>query len=103
VEKLPMPGPLHATEDEIRGTDSHIVPARNPQLPRLAASYANFYLTADHLFAPLLDPEYDDEALTRLARIFPDHTVVGIPTRQLLLGGGNIHCATQQMPSPLRR
>ncbi|MGY6021921.1 agmatine deiminase [Streptomyces spinosirectus] len=100
VEKLPLPGPLHATEGEMRGTDSHTSPARHPRPPRLAASYANFYLSADHLFVPLLDPGYDDEALTRLARIFPDHTVVGIPTRELLLGGGNIHCATQQMPSP---
>ncbi|MFG2894759.1 agmatine deiminase [Streptomyces sp. NPDC048248] len=99
VEKLPLPGPLHATDDEVRGVDSHVPRAKGPQLPRLTASYANFYLTADHLFAPLLDPERDDEALARLARIFPQHTVVGIPTRELLLGGGNIHCATQQMPS----
>ncbi|WP_407547925.1 agmatine deiminase [Streptomyces sp. Pv4-95] len=99
VEKLPLPGPLHATDDEIRGLDSHRPRTKDPQLPRLAASYANFYLTADHLFAPLLDRERDDEALACLARIFPHHTVVGIPTRELLLGGGNIHCATQQMPS----
>ncbi|MFI9025481.1 agmatine deiminase family protein [Streptomyces sp. NPDC053560] len=46
----------------------------------------------------MLDPERDDEALARLARIFPHHTVVGIPTRELLLGGGNIHRATQQIP-----
>ncbi|WP_052865357.1 agmatine deiminase [Streptomyces niger] len=111
VEKLPLPGPLHATDDEMRGTDGHTPYAkspqhsqhsRQPQLPRLAASYANFYLTADHLFAPLLDPEHDDEALTRLAQIFPDHTIVGLPTRELLLGGGNIHCTTQHIPARSR-
>ncbi|MEU7484230.1 hypothetical protein [Streptomyces sp. NPDC042319] len=83
MEKLPLPGPLHATEDELRGADGHSrTPhakllgdglAGAPQLLRLAASYANFCLTADHLFAPLLDPERDDEALAHLARIFPHH------------------------------
>ncbi|MGI5233046.1 agmatine deiminase [Actinoallomurus sp. CA-142502] len=97
VEKLPLPGPLHRTDEEARGVDTLGVPDTGPG--RLAASYANFYLTSDHVFAPLLDPEHDDEAMLRLGRIFPNHTVVGLPTRELLLGGGNIHCATQQIPA----
>jgi agmatine deiminase len=24
--------------------------------------------------------------------------VIGVPTREILLGGGNIHCITQQVP-----
>jgi agmatine deiminase len=26
--------------------------------------------------------------------------VLGVPTREVLLGGGNIHCITQQVPRP---
>ena len=42
----------------------------------------------------------DAEARAILARVFPDHEIVMIPGREMLLGGGNIHCLTQQQPAP---
>lgn len=98
VVKLHVPGPLYMTEDEARGVDA-IDAQHGAAPPRLAASYTNFYLTAGHAFVPLLDPGHDDAAIATLGRALPAHTVVGLPTRELLLGGGNIHCATQQLPS----
>jgi agmatine deiminase len=47
---------------------------------------------------PLLDPGKDARALRILRRLFPRREVVGVPAREILLGGGNIHCITQQLP-----
>jgi agmatine deiminase len=41
--------------------------------------------------------------MTVLQRVFADRQVVGVPGREILLGGGNIHCITQQIPAVLRR
>ena len=38
-------------------------------------------------------------ALELLAQTFLERKVVGVATRDILLGGGNIHCITQQEPS----
>jgi len=48
---------------------------------------------------PLLDPRTDRIAAARLKRLFPDRRIVGVPAREILLGGGNIHCITQQVPA----
>lgn len=101
IHKLPMPGPLYRTADEERGVD-----AVDPGLParvageRLAASYANFYIANSTIVMPLLDPKKDRLAANALRRLFPDRRVIGVRAREILLGGGNIHCITQQVPRP---
>jgi len=65
---------------------------------RLAGSYVNFYLANGAVIVPLLDARYDERVLGQLRRIFPKRQVVGVPAREILLGGGNIHCITQQIP-----
>jgi len=65
---------------------------------RLAASYVNFYIANGGIVMPLLDARTDRRAAAGLKRLFPRRRVVGVPAREILLGGGNIHCITQQIP-----
>ncbi len=65
---------------------------------RMAGSYVNFYLGSRRIVAPLLDAKRDAAALRKLKSLFPTREIVGVPGREILLGGGNIHCITQQVP-----
>ena len=103
VTRLPMPGPLTLHAREAAG-----IVAREGSKPRragerLAASYVNFYIANGGIVMPLLDARTDRLAAARLRRLFPGRRVVGVPSREILLGGGNIHCITQQIPAGMRR
>ena len=67
---------------------------------RLAGSYVNFYIANRQIVMPLLDRRHDAGAAAVLKRAFTGRRVVGVPAREILLGGGNIHCITQQVPRP---
>jgi agmatine deiminase len=99
VVPLPSPGPLQISAEEAEGVDvvEGTIPRRAGD--RLAASYVNFYLGNSRIVYPLLDPRHDDDAAAILRRAFPEREVVGVPAREILLGGGNIHCITQQVPA----
>lgn len=97
IYKLEIPGPLYITEAEANGFDACEGMDRSSG-ERLAGSYANFLITNNLIVYPLLDDAKDALAETTLKEIFPHHRVVGVNARNILLGGGNIHCITQQIP-----
>ncbi len=99
VALLPMPSPAPMTEAEAAGIIASETAAPRLAGDHLAGSYINFYAANGRIVAPLLDERTDDQGLAKLAELFPEREVVGVPGREILLGGGNIHCITQQIPS----
>lgn len=68
---------------------------------RLAASYVNFYFANGIALVPQFggeNAESDARAVKILAELCPERRIVPISARDILLGGGNIHCITQQVP-----
>ena len=61
--------------------------------------YLNCYLPNGGVVAPVAGLPQDDEALARLAEIFPGREVVAVPGGILSYGGGGPHCITQQVPA----
>lgn len=80
------------TIEAIEGT----IPRRTGEI--CIASYLNFLITNEGVIVPQYDDENDELALNQIKEIFPDKTVVGVRTKEIVFGGGNIHCITQQMP-----
>lgn len=99
IHKLMLPKPVLITEEESEGVDA--VDGTLPRKPgdRLAASYANFYIVNSAVIFPLFGDPNDEKAKETLKESFPDREIVGIYAREILLGGGNIHCITQQVPA----
>jgi agmatine deiminase len=80
VATLPMPEPIYFAGQ------------------RLPASYANFYIANGIVLAPVFGDPNDRVALNTLARLFPDRKIIGIYSRDLVLGLGTLHCMTMQQP-----
>lgn len=99
IHKLQQPGPLRMTAAEARGVEHRKGSKPRRAGERLAASYVNFYIANRAIVMPLLDPSRDGAAMARLKKLFPRRRVIGVPAREILLGGGNIHCITQQVPA----
>jgi agmatine deiminase len=102
VHRLPSPGPLHMTRREAAGIAAKRGIRKLRAGQRLAGSYVNFYLANGALILPLLDSHTDGAARRVLRSVFPGRRIVGIAAREILLGGGNIHCITQQQPAGRR-
>ncbi|XP_030455614.1 agmatine deiminase [Syzygium oleosum] len=101
IIKLHVPDPLYATDEEAAGLTQGDDAVPRPPGRRLAASYVNFYIANQAVIVPQFgDQKWDDEAARVLGNAFPDHQVVRIEgAREIVLGGGNIHCITQQQPA----
>ncbi|MEM1400404.1 MAG: agmatine deiminase family protein [Pseudomonadota bacterium] len=81
VTQVPQPSGHHYTNGE-----------------RVSLSYVNFYLANEGLVMPAFGVPEDDAAFAILQSVFPAHRVVQVPAFAIALGGGCIHCITQQQP-----
>jgi agmatine deiminase len=98
IHLLQQPTPILISAAEAAGVEHVRGTLPRKAGDRLAASYVNFYIANDAVIAPLFDDPADAMAMEKLAHIFPTRRIIGVPAREILLGGGNIHCITQQEP-----
>ena len=69
------------------------------EAPAVVVPYTNFYLCNGGLIVPTRGEETDAEALALLASLYPGREAVAVPGETLALGGGGVHCITQQVPA----
>ncbi len=102
ILKLPLPDvPICLTKEDIAGFCFEEGEDTREVGEKMAASYVNFYFSDDAVILPAFggeNAESDKRAATLLAKWCPERKICPVPAREILLGGGNIHCITQQIP-----
>ncbi len=98
IHKLVLPKPVLISSEESEGVDAIDGTLPRREGDRLAASYANFYIVNGAVIFPEFGDPSDQLARETLQKAFPEREIIGIYARDILLGGGNIHCITQQVP-----
>jgi agmatine deiminase len=99
VHKVQIPNPVLITKEESEGVDAIEGTLPREEGDRMAASYINFYLCNGAAVVPTFGDPHDKPALEQLQKLMPERKIVSVPAREILLGGGNIHCITQQQPA----
>ena len=110
IEKMLLPDPITITEEESKGVESLEHMAREVG-DRLGATYVNYY----HVNGAIIVPGFadtsdsnenrkmqDERVVEQLQKLYPDRKIVQVAAREIILGGGNIHCITQQVPKGQR-
>ena len=99
VHKMRIPKePVCITEKELAGYVFEEGEDMREAGERLAASYVNFYIGNKVVLVPQFGDEHDILAVELLEKLFPEREVVPVFAREIIIGGGNIHCITQQIP-----
>lgn len=99
VHKVYIPkNPVCITEYELSGFTYEEGEDEREAGERLAASYVNFYITNGGVLIPQFGDVMDEPALKAIGSLFEGRRVYPIYARDIIVGGGNIHCITQQIP-----
>ncbi|MDD6301982.1 MAG: agmatine deiminase family protein [Bacillales bacterium] len=97
IVEIETPIDLKMSKNEADGlilTDAITRPEGN----RLAASYINFYQSDKFVIVPKFNHPLDENAYQILKTYYKEKDVYQLESREILLGGGNIHCVTMQIP-----
>jgi agmatine deiminase len=75
------------------------LPYVDGEQPPTVVPYTNFYICNGGLIVPTRGEETDAEALALLESLYPGREAVAVAGETLALGGGGVHCITQQVPA----
>ena len=66
---------------------------------RFCRSYVNSYIANGGVVMPCYGVDADRVAMETFRRIYPERQVVPVAIDDIAIGGGGIHCITQQQPA----
>lgn len=91
------------TATDVAGHPLQIIEIEKPKIREVygkltAVSYINFYFVNGGIIVPVFGDPHDALVIEKLSKILPDLSVVAFDARDIVYGGGGIHCITQPQP-----
>lgn len=98
VHRLPLPMPLEISLEESRAfVDAGGGIVREPGTP-MCASYSNSLVINGAIIIPKFGIPEDDKVANIIGEVHPEKSIIQIPSREFVLGGGAVHCITKEIP-----
>ena len=100
IHKLPQPRPMTIQADEAAGVVQVSGTKARHAGDSICASYVNAYVGNGVVIVPAFGDPSDETARALYAALHPERRVVSLPAREIVLGGGGLHCITHEQPRP---
>lgn len=95
IVKIPLPQCFARTEDDCAGLVTVDGSKERYEGELIQPSYINFVFVNGGVIVPSFDDPADGIVKELFERTFPDRQVIDFPAREILLGGGGMHCITK--------
>jgi agmatine deiminase len=77
-----------------------VLPFEETDSGRVVVPYLNFYVGNNFVVIPVTGHEADNDMVQMIGEFFPGRDTVPLEIGRILaVGGGGIHCITQQVPA----
>jgi agmatine deiminase len=94
-------GWVDARGRELDVVEVPVLPFRERDGERMAVPYLNYYVGNGFVVVPTCGHDADDDMVAIIAEQYPGRETFGLDIGEILaVGGGGIHCITQQVPAP---
>lgn len=98
INKIQLPKQIKLSEQETLEIDFSPHSFNRSKDMIFISTYINCYLCNGGVILPTFNDPQDKHAIEAFKKMFPDRKIVTVNTREVSVGGGNIHCITQQQP-----
>lgn len=95
IIKVPLPGAFARTAEDCEGLEYSDGSKNRPIGEIIQPSYINFAFVNGGVIVPQFGDKNDERALSLFKRFFKDRRVLPFASREIVLGGGGIHCLTK--------